>query len=293
MVLRLAFLDEKKCIILSERFFWVSMSWDIAKYVCTCTICASTKASNWKVNTNVRGRRPHQIWKVIALDIMGPFPRTPWGKTNILVVTDLFTHWVEAFAIPEATTNRTLTILNTEVFSWYGYQGCGLSHHGVSSPPSTRSRPWKIGELNTGWHRSTIHELTLLSVEIRNWNAQMYTKWETGHYPERLIRTISRRIRWMITIGSSKQLYVPWSKLKGRMWTLGMYFTHVNWSCEGTILRAAIGRVPRQIGTQVVRAFQTGTATGAWGVQSSDIIIDQSIHQRAEFAPTAISNQLR
>lgn len=122
-----------------QRFFWVSMRRDIAKYVRTCSICASTKASNHKADSTMRGRRPHQPWEVIALDIMGPYPRTSKGKTNILVVTDLFTRWIEAFAIPEATTNRIVSLLHSEVFSRYGYPRCILSDNGSQFT----SRQWK------------------------------------------------------------------------------------------------------------------------------------------------------
>lgn len=122
-----------------QRFFWVAMKKDIAAYVRSCSICARTKATNQKPNTTSRGRQPHQPWEVLAIDIMGPYPRTSRGKTNILVVTDLFTRWVEAFAIPEATSSRILHLLRTEVFSRYGYPRCLLSDNGSQFT----SRLWK------------------------------------------------------------------------------------------------------------------------------------------------------
>jgi hypothetical protein len=73
---------------------------DIEDYIRACPICNCTKPSNQRASTAMRGRRPHQPWEVIALDVMGPYPRTSRGKKNILVITDLFTRWVEAFSIP-------------------------------------------------------------------------------------------------------------------------------------------------------------------------------------------------
>ena len=122
-----------------RRFFWVNMRRDIANHIQSCAICACTKASNQKPSTAMRGRRPHQPWEIIALDLMGPYPRTSRGKTSILVVTDLFTRWVEAFAMPEATTNRILGLLWTEVFSRYGYPRCLLTDNGSQFT----SRQWK------------------------------------------------------------------------------------------------------------------------------------------------------
>lgn len=76
------------------------------------------------------GQRPYQPWEVVALNLIGPYPRTTRGKTGILVVTDLFTRWVEAFANPEATSGQILQLLKTEVFSRYGYPRCILSDNG-------------------------------------------------------------------------------------------------------------------------------------------------------------------
>lgn len=113
-----------------RRFFWVWMRQSIINYVQSCFICAFTKASNQKASVSTKGRRPQEPWEVVALDLMGPYPRTSRGKTGILVVTDLFTRWVEAFAIPEATSSCTLHTLQAEVLSRYGYPRCLLVDNG-------------------------------------------------------------------------------------------------------------------------------------------------------------------
>ena len=58
----------------------------------------------------------------------GPIPRTSRGKTGILVITDLFSRWVEAFPIPEVTTERVMTILRS-----CGYLQCLLTDSGCQS----------------------------------------------------------------------------------------------------------------------------------------------------------------
>lgn len=128
-----------------RRVFWVNMRKEIADYVQSCYICACTKASNQKASSSMRGRRPCRPWEVVALDLMGPYPRTAKGKTGLLVVTDIFTRWVEAFSIPEATTGRIITILQNEVFSRYGYPRCLLTDNGTQFT----SRQWQ--QAATSW----------------------------------------------------------------------------------------------------------------------------------------------
>ena len=36
----------------------------------------------------------------VAVDIVGPFPQTAKGNMYVLVAADVFTQWVEAYAIP-------------------------------------------------------------------------------------------------------------------------------------------------------------------------------------------------
>ena len=67
-------------------------------------ICSSCKDPQRRAPLqNVEAGYPLQM---VATDIMGPFPKTAAGNTHILVISDYFTRWVEAYPIPnlEATT---------------------------------------------------------------------------------------------------------------------------------------------------------------------------------------------
>ena len=51
---------------------------------------------------------------------MGPLPVTPRGNQYILVVTDLFTKWVEAFPITNTTAVTLATVLMNEIVCRFG-----------------------------------------------------------------------------------------------------------------------------------------------------------------------------
>lgn len=128
---------------ISEHFFWPKMGHDIRSYVANCHLCLCSKPIHHRNHVGQKPRKPHSAWETIALDLMGPYPLTTKGNRFILVVTDLFTRWVEAFPIRNSHASTIIKILEEEVFSRYGYPRKILSDNG----PQFRSNLWaKAGE---------------------------------------------------------------------------------------------------------------------------------------------------
>ena len=65
----------------------------------------------------VRATRP---FEKVSWDIMGPLPASEQGHKYILVVTDLFTKWVEAFPLHDTTSTTLASVLVDEVIARYG-----------------------------------------------------------------------------------------------------------------------------------------------------------------------------
>ena len=98
--------EQKTTNRLKERFYWPGYSQDVQMWCRNCAACATRKTPAPKARAplvNIQAGYPLQL---IAMDIMGPFPDNGSGNSYILVVSDYFTRWVEAYAIPnqEATT---------------------------------------------------------------------------------------------------------------------------------------------------------------------------------------------
>ena len=114
---------------IQTRFHWPNMQQDIRQYVQICRLCACAKSSLGGKG----GLRPHQptkCWKTLAVDLMGPYPRTSRGKKFILVVTDLFSRWIEAFALASSTTDVIVRSMENDLFFRWGYAKEILSDNG-------------------------------------------------------------------------------------------------------------------------------------------------------------------
>lgn len=61
-----------------------------------------------------------QPWQLITTDFLGPYPRRKYGNTMILVVTDLFSKWVELFPVRLANSKSVVEILRKNIFLKYG-----------------------------------------------------------------------------------------------------------------------------------------------------------------------------
>ncbi|KAK3912999.1 Transposon Tf2-11 polyprotein [Frankliniella fusca] len=59
-------------------------------------------------------------WEVVSADLMGYYPTTPSGNRFLLVVTDLFTKYVEIFPIKKAEAKLVVDLLEHRIFLKHG-----------------------------------------------------------------------------------------------------------------------------------------------------------------------------
>jgi len=97
-----------------ERFFWPGYSQAVKEWCLTCESCAARKAPIPRRRGSLQNIKTGYPLQMVAVDIMGPFPKTKNGNSYILVASDYFTRWVEAYAIPnqEAVTVATKLVDN-------------------------------------------------------------------------------------------------------------------------------------------------------------------------------------
>jgi hypothetical protein len=132
---------------LTRFYTWPTAQQDTRNHVRSCLICATTKRGPVQAAAPLRAHTPQQPWQTIAIDFMGPYEVTPEGKRYLLVVTDLFSRWVEAFPVAAATARVTTTILEKEVFSRWGYPRDIISDNGSQFSSNTFKRAchrWQV-----------------------------------------------------------------------------------------------------------------------------------------------------
>jgi hypothetical protein len=114
-----------------DRFWWVTMFKDVDAYCKSCIICQNRRIPRREQSTALMSTPiadgPFERWGV---DIVGPLPETRNGNKYIVVFTDSFTRWVEAFYTNEIKEEFIAELLVCEIICRYGAPTVLLSDRG-------------------------------------------------------------------------------------------------------------------------------------------------------------------
>ena len=125
---------------LKERFYWPGYENDVTKWISECQACQQQKAPQPTHPAPLGTIKASHLFEKISWDIMGPLPVTSQGNKYVLVITDLFTKWTEAFPLKVTDSETLAKILVNEVICRYGVpsslhsdQGANLTSKIISS----------------------------------------------------------------------------------------------------------------------------------------------------------------
>jgi len=90
------------------------MTWDIRLRARKCEICQASKHGCFTETARRRRLHADRLWKIVAVDLVGLMPTSEKGNNWILVLTDHFTWWADALAIPD------VSALDKNVFCYFG-----------------------------------------------------------------------------------------------------------------------------------------------------------------------------
>lgn len=85
---------------LQQRFYWFQMRGDVNIWIEKCDVCARMKHSSQRPRAALGDMRNGAPLDRLSIDLVGPLPETVHGNQHILVLTDHFRKWAEAYPVP-------------------------------------------------------------------------------------------------------------------------------------------------------------------------------------------------
>ena len=102
------------------QWYWPGMTSDVRRVVYGCEVCQVAKQGGQTASTGRRRLLAGRPWQLVAIDLVGPLPKTKDGNQWILVISDHFTRWCDGLAIPDATASTVARALDERVFCYLG-----------------------------------------------------------------------------------------------------------------------------------------------------------------------------
>ncbi|CAL9687324.1 unnamed protein product [Knipowitschia caucasica] len=105
---------------LRQGFYWGQLRRDVEDFCRRCDLCAAYKGPPGQSRAELQQLAVGAPMERVAVDIMGPFPRSDQGNRYVLAAMDYFTKWPEAFAIPDQEAVTVADTLVEGMFSRFG-----------------------------------------------------------------------------------------------------------------------------------------------------------------------------
>ena len=106
--------------VVNRHFYWPGQYADVRRWCQQCEGCARAKTGESGHRAKLVQDIPGMPMERMAVDLMGPLPKTENGNLYIAVVVDYFTKWAEAFALPNKQSQTVAEALVTGVICRLG-----------------------------------------------------------------------------------------------------------------------------------------------------------------------------
>ena len=115
---------------LRRKYYWPRMMDDVIQTSTDCRPCAEARGTRFKTQKPMKLFPAGKPLDFIAMDLLGPFPTTETGSTNILVITDRFSKLAQVTPLSSTTASA---VANAFVENWvipYGMPSFLLTDNG-------------------------------------------------------------------------------------------------------------------------------------------------------------------
>ncbi|CAF1438096.1 unnamed protein product, partial [Rotaria sordida] len=117
---------------LKNKFWWPGMLHSVTMYIKNCLPCQQYNISRMKKPGHLCLIEPRDgPFQLIGIDFCGPFHRTPRDNRYVLCITDYFTRWISAIALPNCSAPTTAQTIFNDYICRYGVPKSILSDQGT------------------------------------------------------------------------------------------------------------------------------------------------------------------
>ena len=172
-----------------QRFYWTGQRRDVEDWCRCCPLCISRKSPSKKPRAQMQIEQVGMPLQRVAMDILGPLPKTQAGNKYILVIGDYFTKWTEAFAMPNMEAQTVARIFVDQFVCRFGapqylhtdqgrnFESCLLKETcellGVKKTRTTPYHPQSDGMIER-FNRTLLTMLSLAAVEDEtHWDVKL------------------------------------------------------------------------------------------------------------------------
>lgn len=99
---------------LQQSFYWYEMREEVNIWISKCDVCCRMKHPNHKPRATLGDMRVGAPLDRVSIDLVGPLPETERGNRYILLLTDHFSKWAEAYPVPDQTAMTCATVISKE-----------------------------------------------------------------------------------------------------------------------------------------------------------------------------------
>lgn len=105
---------------LRQRFYWINCRADVKKWCIQCDICSARKGPKHKSKGPMQQYIVGAPFERVAVDVLGPLPRTNKGNRYLLMVMDYFSKWPEVIPMPNQEAETVADALVKDIVSRHG-----------------------------------------------------------------------------------------------------------------------------------------------------------------------------
>ena len=143
-----------------RKYFWPGMEDDVKEWIKRCQLCATRRDTGVRTKVPLKPIPPPLApMELTAMDVLGPLPLSRLGNKYIIVFSDYFTRWVEAYPMIDQKAETIAQIFVEKIVFRYGVPRKLLTDQGTNFLSDLLNSISKIFEI-TRIHTSPYHPQT-------------------------------------------------------------------------------------------------------------------------------------